>query len=328
MRGIIVRADYGRGLARQTYSFWKNVDWDVTVLVDMSGIQQAGGKPYEWDQNLDLYPDAIQTKWKGYTANFENPEAYEALMDCDVMYTAETFYDPRLEQHPNAVLHVNPEFYRGEPGRYWYPTSWRTETLPPGEIVGTPIDDDDIARTVAGPGMPLHVGGHNARMDRNGSRIVHGMLGRSQHRWKIASQDGFKMRPEILRKCQIVGNTENHWALYEDASMLVYPRRYGGQSLQVNEAMAKGLAVLMTDCPPNIETWPIVPVASRPASRLKAPGGQFQMFQALAPALHDTIDALMADPEMLERWQARSLMWARDNAWSQQRQRIVGLLGD
>jgi hypothetical protein len=322
MRGIIVRADFGRGLARQTYSFWKNLDWDVTVVVDMAGIQQAANKPYQWSQNLDAYPGAIVTQWKGYQAHFENPDAYEALTACDIIYTAETYYDPRLEKVP-AILHVNPEFYRGEPAaEFWYPTNWNLHNLPEGKIIPTPIDDEDIVSQIPGEGRALHVGGHTARMDRNGSRLVHGILARTRVPWKLCTQDGMKMRPEFRQFCQIMGNVENHWELYEDASMLVYPRRYGGQSLQVNEAMAKGLAVLMTDCPPNLDTWPILPIEARKTSRVQTPGGTFRMYQAEAKPLSDEVHRLMNDSDLLAEWQTKSLQWARDNAWSKWKPKI------
>jgi hypothetical protein len=172
--GMICRADFGRGLARQTYSFWKHLQPDVTVVVDMSRPNP------KWDQDFSKYPDAIVTTWEGYTAPFDNPDAYEALRETDIIYTAETHYDERLQDHP-SILHVNPEFWRHQNATYWYPTSWRTEDLPEGEIVPTPIDDDEIAMEIAGPGKFLHVGGHSTWGDRNGSRTVHGILNQVKH---------------------------------------------------------------------------------------------------------------------------------------------------
>lgn len=320
--GMIVRADFGRGLANQTYSFWKHLQPDVTVLVDISPLDARG----KWPQDLDAYPGAIRTTWRGYTASFDNPDAYQALMDCDTFYTAETFYDERLDGH--GILHVNPEFYRGETAhQFWYPTVWEQDHLPPGFDIPTPVDDDCIALDLPGTNRLLHVGGHSAAADRNGSRIVHGIMGRINHSWRVASQDGMKLNPRLLRNVEPVGYVEDRWTLYEDCGILVYPRRYGGQSLQVNEAMARGLAVVMTDCEPNITTWPVVPVTSRPTARVKTAGGMKQMYQVNPQALIDVLQALVADSDMLQRWQARSLAWARDNAWSVWKPRIEELIG-
>lgn len=316
--GLIARADFGRGLANQTYSFWKHLQPDVTVVVDMSRLDPKGA----WPQNLDAYPDAIITTWGGYTAPFDNPTALRALQDCDIIYTAETHYDERLQQMP-SILHVNPEFFRHQQAtQYWYPTVWRTGDLPPGHIVPTPIDDERIALQIPGPGKLLHVGGHRTWGDRNGSQIVHGILQRSVHPWKLTSQDGFRLHPRVLGYVQPVGYVEDRWTLYDDAAILVSPRRFGGQSLPVDEAMARGLAVVMTDCSPNIETWPIIPIPSKPGGRVKTPGGLMDTAQMLPKPLIDTIGTLMGDSDMLERWQTRSLLWARDNAWSQQLARI------
>lgn len=318
---MIVRADFGRGLANQTYSFWSHLAPEVTVVVNMAMPR------YPFPQNPEMYPGAIVTDWKGYTAPFENPEAVEALRSCDLIYTAETYYDPRLESIP-AILHVNPEMYRGErAAQYWYPTTWLTDSMPPGEIVPTPLPDEDIATEVAGPGKLLHVGGNHAVGDRNGARIVHGTVNQVPHPWRLTSQNGMKLSPRALQYAEVRGYVDDRWELYEGCSMLVYPRRYGGQSLQVNEAMAKGLAVLMTSCEPNIATWPVIPLECRQGGRVKTPGGTFPMYQAHPNYMRDTITTLLDDQDLLEKWQAESLAWARDNAWSQWLPKIEALIG-
>lgn len=319
---MIVRADFGRGLANQTYTFWKHLEPQVTVVVDMSLTNPNG---YRWTQDLDAYPGAIVTQWKGYTAPFENPEAIKALRECDLIYTAETHYDERLQDHP-SILHVNPEFYRGQKAsQYWYPSTWRTQDLPPGPLVPTPIDDEDIAFDIAGPGKFLHVGGHSAAGDRNGSRIVHGILRQVPHPWRVTTQDGMRIRPEVLAFTEVVGNVEDRWKLYEDCAVLVYPRRYGGQSLQVNEAMARGLAVVMGTNSPNLD-WPIIGVPTRPGSRMNTPGGRLETHHVIPPQLVETVNTLANDQELVESYQLRALAWARDNAWSQWLPRIRELV--
>jgi len=320
--GMIVRADFGRGLAHQTKSFFDNLVPDVTVLVDNTLIDTKN----KWPQNFDAFPGSIHTQWRGYATPFLNPDALDALAECDVVYSAETFYDERLPSLVNTVLHVNPEFYRNDtPTQLWYPTVWRTKDLPPGPIVPTPIDDDRIAKNV-GESRILHVGGHRALGDRNGTNVVGGIIGAVQHPWRLTSQDGLRLNPRVFRYTEVMGRVEDHWELYEGCGILLYPRRYGGQSLQVNEAMARGLAVVMTDCEPNIETWPIIPIPSKPSGFVNTPGGKLQMHLMLPAPAKDTLDALIRDPEMLERWQTRSVMWARDNSWSRWKPEIERLL--
>ena len=126
---------------------------DVTVAIDISPIDPTG----RWTQDFTPYPDAIITPWRGYTAPISD-EAFGALMSCDVVYSAETFYDPRLDQAAErrqirTVRHVNPELFGGEYATaYWYPTSWKPVDLPPGPVMPLGIPDEWIRGEPAGPG--------------------------------------------------------------------------------------------------------------------------------------------------------------------------------
>lgn len=135
------------------------------------------------------------------------------------------------------------------------------------------------------------------------------------------------MSPRMMQHATISGRVDDRWTLYEECAMLCYPRRYGGQSLVVNEAMARGLVVVMGDQSPNFETWPIAPIPARPAGWVKTPGGRLQMHIPETTSMIETLSTFTADPEMLSRWQARSLMWARDNAWSVWLPKIRSLIG-
>jgi hypothetical protein len=324
--GMIVRADFGRGLAEQTRSFYEALNPAVTVCVDMSQVN--GARPYEFAQDLTAYPDAILTQWRGYTAPFINPDALDALRECDVVYSAETYYDERLPSLTKTILHVNPEFWRNQSAtQYWYPTSWMTADLPSGFKVPTPIKDSDIATDIPHSSKLLHVGGHRTIGDRNGSNVITGLLTKNKWPLRLTHQDGLRIHPRALHQTEVLGAQEDRWSLYEGCGMLVYPRRYGGQSLVVNEAAARGLAILMGNNPPNLD-FPIVPIPVRPGGRVKTPGGLIQMWMILTAELEDTITVLMHEPELLESWQWKSLAWARDHSWGVWKDRIWGLIED
>lgn len=322
---MIVRADFGRGLAYQTHSFYTHLEPDVTVVVSNKRIDPGR----KWPETPEAYPDGIVTTWAGYTADFDNPDALDALSTCDVVYSAETYYDERLPQIVNTVLHVNPEFWRHQPAtQYWYPTTWRMADLPPGHLVPTPVDDERIAKQTPGQGRVLHVAGHRATADRNGTQIVTSILNQTKDEWRITTQDGLKLSPVVLGHVEVCGFGEDNWAMYDGCGVMVYPRRYGGQSLQVNEAMARGLAVVMSDCEPNIATWPVIPAPTRTGGWVQTPSGRVPMSMTLTGPLMDILTTLRIDAEMLERWQWRSLLWARDNAWSLWKPKIERLLED
>lgn len=295
----------------------------MTVVVDNELFDYRK----EWPQDFTAYPDGIVTQWKGYTADFENPQALDALESCDIVYSAETYYDERVPSLVDTILHVNPELFRGQPAtQYWYPTNWRTQDLPPGEIVPTPIDPRDIALKPPGQGSILHVAGHHAVADRNGTKVVQGLVAQERLPWKITFQDGATMSPRMMQNADIQGRVDDRWSLFEGAGILCYPRRYGGQSLVVNEAMARGLAVIMPTAPPNLDTWPIIPIPHRPSGFVATPGGRIQMFIPETTPMIESIKVLLQDDELLDAWQTRSLLWARDNSWEIWEPKIRALL--
>ena len=315
--GMIVRADH-RGLAYQTASVYKALRPDVTVAIDISPIDPAG----LWPQDFSPYPDAIITPWRGYTAPIST-EAFEALMDCDVVYSAETFYDPRLDEAAargrlRTVRHVNPELFGGEYATtYWYPTSWRLDKLPPGRVVPMPTEPDRIPLDPPGPtGLALHVGGHRAAGDRNGTKIALDVAQRTRRwRWRWTSQDGVGAVPRaLIAKSEFVKDVDDRWALYDGVAVMVMPRRYGGLCLPVIEALTRGIVVVMTDTEPN-GMWPIVPVHGHPGPWLKHQMIRTHIMDAMRAS--KVVDNL-ADPETLLVMQQRALVWAEANSWTVQ----------
>ena len=309
--GMIARCD-DRGLGAQTREFYDHMKPDVTVVVDMTPVTKA-----RWPQHFDWYPDGIVSPWKGH-ANPLTDEALKALASCDIVFSAETFYDPRLPQwlhdrNVRTVLQPNPELYRDEaPSELWWPTRWLTDKLPKGRVMPVPIPDNQIAEKPAGEGLLLHVGGWKALADRNGAQFLPWLIGRTDHRWRITSQSGLRLTPNMRRRVEPVGHVENRWDLYNDCSVLVMPRRYGGLCLPVLEAMARGMAVVMTDCEPNRE-WPIVPVDAGPGAMVGMTLGPIQVRNC---DLHDLVWKIEHTLDHLDEYQTASLVWARQQAWS------------
>ena len=308
---MIARCD-DRGLGAQTREFYDHMKPVVTIVVDMTPVTKG-----KWAQHFDWYPDGIISAWGGY----QNPltrDALRALASCDVVYSAETFYDPRLPEWLHAqgaktVLQPNPELYREEePTELWWPTEWLTEQLPAGRVMSVPVPDNRIVDRPAGEGMLLHVGGHAAMGDRNGTKFLPWMVSHSRQPWRIASQDGMRIGPKMRGKVVPMGHVEDRWDLYAGCATLVMPRRYGGLCLPVQEAMARGMAVVMTDCPPN-RRWPIVPVKVRPGASAMTTIGPIKT-SSCEPG--DLAAKIGEATDRLEEYQLASLGWARANAWS------------
>lgn len=300
-----------------------------TLLIDMGEL--ARGFPVHQER----YPEATVVHYdKG-----QLPEAIvrEWLSGLDVVFTVETFYDWRLPRWADeagvaTVCQVNPEFMRpvdelpSVPTRWWAPTPWRLKLLPPGtRVVPVPVADDrfPFRRPERGEHLRvLHVAGHRAMADRNGTAIFLDALPRLRPPMRVALATQDERAPRAKTRGQVLvevhtGGIADYWRLYEGFDVLVMPRRYGGLCLPVQEAMAAGLAVVMSDADPQSSTWPVELVAtatSRP--KLRCPGGMLPLHNARPEAVADTLNHLAANPDALHQRQEASLEWAEAHRWS------------
>lgn len=311
--GLIARAD-NRGLGQQTWEIYRHLQPAVTVVVDMAPVDVRG----QWPQHFDRYPDGIISPWSGYM-NPLTPEAVDALLGCDVIFTVETTYDPNLfgqakRRGVETVIYVNPELHRphetDDATQVWLPTDWRKADLPEqSKVIPMPVALDRFKNVEKGDGW-LHVAGHQARADRDGTREAMRSARGAGIRLNVTSQDRmvsahyFTLRP----------STAHYWEQYEGMGFLVLPRRYGGLSLKAQEALAHGMVLAMTDVSPN-RMWPIVPVHASNGQMISLPGGRVQMAHVDMNHLVATLTALKTDEELVARQREASRRWAADHSW-------------
>lgn len=326
--GVIARAE-DRGLGLQTWEFCRAMRPERVLLVDMG--EHGGG----FAMHPERYPGATVVR---YERGQLVPEGLvrEALEVLDVLFAVETFYDWRIpgwaaDAGCATVCQVNPEFMRppaelpSVPTRWWAPTPWRLEHLPPGtRVVPVPVADDRFPFRAPprgdGPLRALHVAGHRAMADRNGTQIVMAAaLRMSGVALTIATQDEARMGAPRPRDASVVIQRAvgRYWDLYRDQDALVLPRRYGGLCLPAQEAMASGLAVVMSDAEPQRSTWPVLTVASATgAPKHRCPGGRLALTNARPDQVALALNRLAREPERLAELQAGSLAWAEANRWS------------
>ncbi|MCP4897299.1 MAG: glycosyltransferase family 4 protein [bacterium] len=243
--GMIVRADT-TGLGNQTWEIWRHLKPEVTIGLDFSRL------PDHLPQRREMYPGGhtIWTTWKGVGFNFDNPQAYRMLKTCDLIFSVETFYDLRIpKMNVPGVLYVNPELFRGYGSpTYWAPTDWLIDHLPDGtRVVPFPVATDRMYQK--GTGF-LHVAGRTH--DRNGTRAA----ATACHQLGIGLNTTHQISLPSMQGARQVGDVGDYWDLYQHGDTLIMPRRYGGMSLPVQEALAAGLTVIMTDIAPN-RRWPV-----------------------------------------------------------------------
>lgn len=332
--GLIARGE-DRGLGIQSWEFYRGMRPDRTLLVDMGEL--ARGFP----MHADRYPDAVVAPFdqhQGLPEDIVRPW----LEGLDVVFAAETMYDQRVitwcnDQGTATVVQLNPEFYKHpsdpnllHPTMWWAPSPWRLEHLAPNtRLVPVPVALDRFHVEPSDPDGPLrvvHVVGHRAASDRNGTTEVLVAAGHLRGRTELTmiTQDRRLPSPRVARRFvttrNVLGGVADYWRMYEGYDVLVLPRRYGGLCLPVQEAMAAGLAVVMTDCEPQRSYWPVVLVPSREQGVLRTATGDVPLHLAHPAALAVTIDRLNANRDELAEWQARGRAWAEAHSWDAMRQ--------
>lgn len=335
--GLIARGE-DRGLGIQSWEFSRGMRPDRTLLVDMGEL--ARGFPV----HADRYPGAT-------VAPFLDGQLDEAIVrpwleGLDAVFVAETIYDERIITWCRAagtatVVQLNPEFYKHadtpdllHPTAWWAPSPWRLEHLAPGtRLVPVPVALDRWPeRTTAPHDQPLrvlHVVGHRAASDRNGTTevLVAAPFLRGPTVLHLMTQDRRLPSPRGVRRGVTVkvhlGGVSDYWRLYDGYDVLVLPRRYGGLCLPVQEAMAAGLAVVMTDTEPQRSFWPVVTVPTRHQGVLRTATGDVPLALAHPHRLAETLDRLNSDRGELEAAQAAGRAWAVAHSWDAMRSLYV-----
>lgn len=323
--GLVARSE-SRGIGVMCEAFQRHMTPDRTLVVDLGPLARGFATHPGW------YPGATTAPF--LAGVLPERECRDWLDGLDVIYGVETWYDERFvrwadEAGVASCLHAMPEFYRPEmePTVCWAPTSWRLDLLPPSTvIVPVPVErrgdseQSRQARQESGHRLRVvHVAGHRAAMDRNGTTIVATALPRVRRPMHVTiwCQDP---RLPVMRGGQGVkvarrmGGVADRWEMYADADLLVMPRRYGGLCLPVQEAMAAGLGAVMTGCTPNQE-WPIEGIRYSGGATILTPGGEVDVFDADPRELARILNELADDPDRVAALQAGSRAWAAKHAW-------------
>lgn len=329
--GLVARGD-DTGLGTQSWEFARSMQPDKVLLVEM-GVDAHR----HFDSHREWYPGCTPVSF--LRSRLPERHVRRWLEGLDVVFAAETFYDPAFYDWARqagvaTVVQVNPELLRPleawpqQPTAWWAPTSWRLDCLPPGtRVVPVPVADDRFSFRIPerdGPLRVLHVEGRRALADRNGANVMYQALRRvvgpvrvtmvTQERRAVAPhQRRTRKDVEVVSR---VGGVGNYWDLYANQDVLVLPRRYGGLSLVAQEAMAAGLAVVMSDLEPQSSTWPIVPVKAREGHPIGMNCGPVSPFDVNPADLANVLNDLGRDDEAVRTAQVASLRWAMQNRWS------------
>lgn len=259
--GIIARADQ-TGLGYQTRDYYKHLKPDKTLLVDISKLN-GNAQHYNW------YPGAQISK------GFPSPRLIQSfLRGLDVVLTAETPYSYELyhiarQMGVRTVEVSNYEFFMypshpelPHPDVIILPSVWHLDDVrawaePKGVEVYQlhhPVDREQFPYRERTTNKHIHLTGKPAKNDRNGTwEYLY-----TAQRPTITTQDE-QFANQIRRKWRhsnVFTNLSTPQEIYDKGDVLVLPRRYGGNSLPLNEALSSGMPVIMPDISPNNHLLP------------------------------------------------------------------------
>jgi glycosyltransferase involved in cell wall biosynthesis len=268
-----------------------------------------------------------------------DPRLLEALCEgLDVLWTAETPYDFRAypiarQAGVRSVCHVMPELFPyatpemagwPRPDRFWLPTGWRADTIPDAEVVPVPVDRERFPpRKVTRAATFVHVAGHQAMADRNGTRLVAAALRYvcSQITFVVRAQQ--RIPPSWFRHISSTvtfrlehADLPDERGLYAGADVLVQPRRYGGLSLVMNEAASCGIPILTIDMDPQRDWFPdaaLIPVLRYRTVPMQ--GGPIPIAEVDPRAIAARIDACASDDTLVEKLSDASDDYAASIDW-------------
>ena len=240
--GLIAR-DNNRGLGIQSFEFYQHIKPYKTLIIDIDGEgEKKCPERYSGDKVRRVNNNRIDKEIEWF------------LDGVDLIFTIETFYSNEIlkearKRKIKTCIQGNWEWYSGEKvDLYLAPSLWNYKIIPePKEYLPCPVNRKvspfELKKKAK---VFFHNAGNGvAAYGRNGTDLVLKAipLVKSKVKFIIKSQ-----RPlEKINDSRIewrIKDYKNYWEGVE-GDVYLYPRRYGGLSLQLNEAMSRGLVPIM-----------------------------------------------------------------------------------
>lgn len=336
--GIIAQM-INSGIGTQSHEFAKHLKPDKVLITDLSILHTAAGKsitnyPGRFDnfntRTTNGLPDSADMDW--------------LLEDIDVLFFIETALNWELlhlakERGVHTIGQMNYELmdklhpqYGGYPvpDEIWMPSSWHyPEMEAKAKEWGCIIKQVDVPinRELL-PFAPkrraanfLHVAGHPTYEDRNGTEIVLAAipLVKNQNiRFTIRTQQKLEL-PDDPRVRLQTAEARNYYEMFRNTDVLLLPRRYGGLSLQRNEALSVGMPTVMPDISPQTgelpEAW-LVPAKYQKTITTRP---EIDIFEVSPQELADKIDYIAKLSEFtFTNWSMRADLIAHTLDWKVQ----------
>lgn len=263
------------GLGYQTRILHKFLKFDKLLIADISNYNHMPLYLEWYDKNSYIKTDGFP----------KNHEIDEFLVGLDAIWVCENPLNYYLFQRAKelgikVIQQPNYEFYESEAPHadiIVAPSSWNLDKyLSKGYKsvlwLHLPLDTDNLKlRTITEAKTFFHVAGRPATLDRNGTftfieAVKRIPLSVNAKYLLYCQYPNTQIRLAIAQtRIELIENVVSPSELFERGDIMVLPRRYGGQSLIVNESIGCGIPVLMPDINPNNEWLPqdwLIPVSN------------------------------------------------------------------
>jgi hypothetical protein len=318
--GLICRADNG-GLGAQTHDLYTHLKPHKTLVID---IEHLTGYPNDFSK----YPDAKVVK--GFEP--QNTEIDSFLEGLDVVFTVECPYNHYLYAKARemgvktveqfnfewSAYHQSPKLPK--PDLLLAPSTWRMEEMEkyaPVKYLHVPVDREKFQfKTKHEAKKFLHIAGHRTFGDRNGTAILLEALPyiRSDVEIVIRTQDDLPRAYTDHKLTITKQDVADRRDLYNDEDVLILPRKYGGLSLQLNEALSLGMPALMLNIPPQADFLPtewLIDATLKEQQMIKLP---IDVYECTPKALAEKIDEF-ANLSTLRRYSEVAGGLSHDKDW-------------
>lgn len=324
------------GLGNLTWEAYRHLAPYKVMVINRAGYR-----------NGEQHPDRFTGRVMHVAVAPNMSEVRDFVKDLDIIFSAETPYSSYLLRYAAAqgvstIIQPNFEFMPWmanenlpRPNVFGAPSNWHYDEIPDPKIhLPVPIASDRFKFHESSSARKfLHIVGRPAANDRNGTKDLVAALPYITSNVEIT----FYCQPQTQGADDFLGNAlrgrkysrgvriiaenrniPNYWDMYTGFDALILPRRYGGLSLPVNEALGAGIPTIMPNISPNntwLPTeWLVESAVSFKFNPMRG-GPQIDVHQTDPKLLAAKIDEFANNPELYQESLKRARELANQYSW-------------
>ena len=320
---ICYACDSGLGVLAKSF-------YDARVVTDVLVVRHAHHKTHD-----DWYPESLETPIRP----FDSELARWFCKQMDTMLFFETPFDWSLipyccERKVRTVLmpmhECMPKEIPHRPDLWLCPSLLDLECYPDGTFLPVPVDVAWRQRTEAR--VFVHNAGHGGLKGRNGTaELIEAMRHvKSPLKLILRIQSDARFGMSVLNdpRVDIRVGTVPYGDLYAEGDVFVFPEKFNGLSLPLQEARAAGMLVMATDrFPMNrwLLTEPLIPTVGHRKASVGGPYREFDEAVVDPKDIAATMDAWYG--RNIEVYSRGGLAWSAETSWGALRDKYRALLG-